>query len=328
MTTKKTLFSTSRKLAAEQREAIDAVIDSLDDRVPTDISDDDFEEFSDLSRASADRLQERWLEISYPVRLALVREMVSRFETDIEHHYDRALIAALFDEEVDVKLSAFEGLTDTTDERLLTYLVERLPEEDSAPVRAAGSRVAGQFVLKAQLGDLEPGTTDRLREVVLGMLENDPDPDVRLYMLEAAGYFAEDPDVVDAIEDAWNSGSHDAQVSAVRAMGHQCDPRWLDIVLQQFRSDEPELRFEAARSAATVGNQNIVPQLIQLTDDEDVEVQMAAIASLGSLGGKEAIATLRALEESESPAIADAAGAAVEEALLATTVARPPSSLW
>lgn len=328
MTTKKTRFSTSRRRTAEQREAIDAVIDTLVDRAPGDITDDDFEDLSDLSRAAADRLQERWHEIAYPLRLALVREMVNRFETDIEHHFDRALIVALYDEEVDVKLGAFEGLTDSTDERLLAYLIDDMPNEKSAPVRAAAARITGQFVLQAELHGLESSRSGELKERVLGMMEDDPDPDVRLFMLEAAGFFAGDPDVVDAIEDAWDSGSHDAQVSALRAMGHQCDPRWLDLVLQQMKSDEPELRFEAARAAGTVGNQSIVPQLIVLADDEDVEVQMAVIASLGAVGGEQAIAALRALEQSESPAIADAAGAAVEEALLATTVARPPSSLW
>jgi HEAT repeat protein len=328
MTTKKTRFSTSRSRASADRNAIDAVIDELVDRVPENLTDEDFEDLSDLSRASADRLAERWLELSLELRTALVREMVNRFESDIEHHFDRALIAALSDEVVDVKLVAFEGLTDTTDNRLLEYLIQRLPHEDSAPVRAAGARVTGQFVLQAELGAIDQLQTDRLREMVMSIVEDDPDGDVRLRMLESAGYFANDPEVVDAITDAWESGSHDEQVSAIRAMGHQCDPRWLDIVLEQLRSDEPEIRFEAARATATVGGQSIVPQIVALTEDEDVEVQMAAIASLGALGGDTAIATLRALEQSESVAIADAAGAAVEEALLATTVARPPSSLW
>ena len=328
MTTKKTRFSTSRRFQEEQRSAFDSVIDTLSERAPADLNDDDFEDLSDLSRGAAARLIERWMDIPYPVRLALVREMVNRFETDIEHHYDRALVAALYDEEVEVKLGAFEGLTDTTEQMLLRYLLDHLRSEPVATVRAAGARVVAQFVLEAELEQLPKEQIDQLRDLVLGMAEEDPDSEVRLQMLEAAGYFAKDPEVIDAIEQVWASGSHDSQVSALRAMGRQCDPRWLDVVLSQFQSDEPELRFEAARAAAFLGNQSIVPQLMTLTDDEDVEVQMAAIASLGAIGGETAINTLRALEQSESVAISDAAGAAVEEALLVTSVTRPPSSLW
>lgn len=106
MTTKKTRFSTSRSRASADREAIDAVIDDLVDRVPQNLTDEDFEDLSDLSRASADRLAERWLEFPLEIRTALVREMVNRFENDIEHHFDRALIAALSDDVVDIKLVA------------------------------------------------------------------------------------------------------------------------------------------------------------------------------------------------------------------------------
>jgi HEAT repeat protein len=328
MTMKKTRFSTSRKIASEQRSAIDNLVDSLAEQTALDSPEDVLQDLSDLGVAGADQLIRRWPELALPVRLALVREMVSRFESDIEHHFDRALIAALYDEDVDVKLGAFEGLTDTSEPLLLDYLLDNVQVETSPSVRAACSRILGQFVLESQLGRLDGADALRVRETVLVLASSDPDPDVRLQALESAGYLAGDQVVIDAIAEAWSSASHDDQVSALRAMGHQCDPRWLDIVLAQFHNDEPEIRFEAARAAGTVGNQSIVPQLVDLTSDDDVEVQVAAIASLGQLGGESAIAALRALEQSESPAISDSAGAAVEEALLLQSVTRPPSSLW
>jgi len=328
MTNKKTRLSTSRRLASEQRSAIDDLVDSLAGRSALDPPEDVLEDLSDLGIAAADQLIKRWPELSLPVRLELVKEMVNRFESDIEHHYDRALVAALYDEDIDVKLGAFEGLTDTSEPLLLNYLLDNLRSENSPVARSAGARILGQFVLESELGRLEDTDRLRLRQTVFDLLSSDPDPEVRLYGLEAAGYFAGDQDVVDAIAQTWSSGNHDEQVSALRAMGHQCDPRWLEIILDQFRSDEPEIRFEAVRAAGTVGNQSIVPQVIDLTSDGDVEVQVAAIASLGQIGGEAAIAALRALEQSESPAVSDAAGAAVEEALLLQSVTRPPSSLW
>lgn len=324
MATKKTRFSTNRDRAVEDRARIDAVLDMLLTRIAEDLTAADYEGLSDLSRPAAERLAERWMELPHPLRLALTREMVSSVETDIEHHYDRALTVALLDEQDDVKLTAFEGLTDTTDPRLLDYLLTRLPGEENPAVRAAGAEALGQFVLHAEMHALEAPTADRLRDVLFTLLENDDVEAVRLRALESAGYLANDAEVADAIQDAWDSGRHDAQVSALRAMGRQCNPRWLDQVLAQFRSDEPELRFEAARAVGTLDGQRTVPRIIDLTDDDDVEVQMAAIASLGAIGGDAAIGALRALERSDSVAIADAAGAA----LLLDNAARPPNSLW
>ena len=328
MATKKTRFSINRNRAIEDRVSVDAVVDVLVSRVPAELTGEDYEGLSDLSRPATERLAERWLEIPHTLRLALVQDMVSKFETDIEQHYDRALVVAFSDEEDDVKLVAFGGLTDTTVSSFLDYLLTRLPEEPNTNVRAAGTGALGQFVLQAEMDKLEETTVDRLHETLLTMAENDDSEMVRRHALESAGYFAADPEVVDSIEEAWASGRHEAQVSALRAMGRQCDPRWLDLVLAQFGSDEPEIRFEAARAVGTLGGQRIVPRIIDLTDDDDVEVQMAAIASLGMIGGDAAIGALRNLEQSESVAIVDAAGAALDEALLIDNAARPPNSLW
>lgn len=328
MVMKKTRFSTSRKRAIEDRAAINSAIDALVHRQPEDITDDDLENISDLSRPAAERLAERWLDIPHAVRLSSVQRMVSMFETSIEHHFEQALVVALGDVDDEIKLSAFTGLTDATASSFLRYLIERLPEERNPHVRSAGAEMMGQFVLQAELGNLDPLTAAELREKLISTMENDDAEIVRLHALESAGFFAGDQRVVRAIDDAWGSGGHEARVSSLKAMGRQGDPRWLERALSEFSSDEPEIRFEAVTAAGTLGGQLIVPKIIDLTDDEDVEVQMAAIASLGMIGGDAAVRALRGLEHSESIAIADAASAALDEALLIDNAARPPNSLW
>ncbi len=328
MATKKTRFSTSRSRATEDRASIDAVLDALATKTPDDLTSEDYEGLSDLSRPAAERLAERWSEIPLPLRLELVQLMVSMRESEIEHHFDRALVVALGDDISDVKLAAFEGLTDTTLPSLLDYLLEQLPDEPDAAVRASGVEVMGQFALQAELNKLDESTVDRLRNVLLSLAEDDETATVRLRAVESAAFLAGDPEVIDAIEDLWESGHHEAQVSALRAMGRQSDPRWSDLVMAQFQSDEPEIRFEAARAIGTLGSQRVVPRILDLVDDEDVEVQMAAIASLGMIGGPDALRALRNLEQSDSVAIADAASAALDEAMLLDNPARPPSSLW
>ncbi|HEX2281167.1 MAG TPA: HEAT repeat domain-containing protein [Thermomicrobiales bacterium] len=328
MTTKKTRFTINHERSSRQRDEVDALIEELKSSTPATLSDEHYELLSDLSRPASDRLAERWMEIDYPVRLGIVQEMVRRFETDIEHHYDRALTAALADTESDVKLLAFEGLTDSNDQGLLAYLITRLPQEEDGAVRAAGAKIFGQFVLESELNRLPGDESDSVRDTVVSMASRDTDRRVRLQSLESAAFLSDNDVIVRLIDDAWRSGSHDAQVSALRAMGRQCDPRWMETVVNEFASDEPEVRFEAARAAGNLGGQRIVPQLIDLTEDDDVEVQMAAIAALGAIGGDIAVTALRNLEHSESVAIADAASAALEEAVLADSATRPPNSLW
>lgn len=328
METKKTRFSTSRKRANEDRAAVDAAVDTLVSREPDTIPDEDLELLSDLSRPAAQRLAERWLELPYNARLTLVQRMVAMFETHIDHHFDQALVVALADPNDDVKLVAFGGLTETTTPSLLEYLLDTLPQESNPDVRAAGARIFGQFALQSEYQSLDKRTSDILREVLLTLADNDDSETVRLRALESAGYLAGDIDVIEAIEDAWGSGRHEAQVSALRAMGHQGDPRWIDIVLGQLASEEPEIRFEAVRATGTLAGQQVALKIIDLTDDDDAEVQLAAIASLGMIGGDIAVRALRGLEQSESVAVSDAAGAALDEALMLDNAARPPNSLW
>lgn len=328
MTTKKTRFSINHDRSSQQCDEIDNAVDSLKVSDPGELSEEYLELLSDLGRPAAQRLAERWMEIEHPVRLDVVQELVNRFESDIEHHYDRALVAALVDESADVKLRAFDGLTDTSDRGLLSYLLNRLPAESDARVRAAGALVFGQFVLESELEKLPDDDARRVCDVVVSLASHDPEAEVRRRALESAGYLADHRNVTQLITDAWQSGQHEAQVSALRAMGRQSDPRWLDIILEEFVSDEPELRFEAARAAGTVGGQRVAARLIDLTEDDDVEVQTAAIESLGAIGGDVAINALRNLEHSESIAISDAASAALEDALLAHSTTRPPNTLW
>jgi AcrR family transcriptional regulator len=258
MTMKKTRFSTSRKIASEQRSAIDNLVDSLAEQTALDSPEDVLQDLSDLGVAGADQLIRRWPELALPVRLALVREMVSRFESDIEHHFDRALIAALYDEDVDVKLGAFEGLTDTSEPLLLDYLLDNVQVETSPSVRAACSRILGQFVLESQLGRLDGADALRVRETVLVLASSDPDPDVRLQALESAGYLAGDQVVIDAIAEAWSSASITMTRSAhcgrwaISVIRVGWISSWLSFTMTNRRSDSkppgPQVLLETSQS--------------------------------------------------------------------------------
>jgi HEAT repeat protein len=81
-----------------------------------------------------------------------------------------------------------------------------------------------------------------------------------------------------------------------------------------MESDDPQMRFEAARAAGEIEDKRAVPRLLRLLVDEDAEVKLAAIQSLGTIGGEQAIQALRFLTESEDPNVAEAAEEALAEA--------------
>jgi HEAT repeat protein len=281
------------------------------------------EPLSDLSRSAAAYLAERWPGLPVDVRRAAVQAMRDDAEAEIEHTYSRALLIALRDSDAETRLAAIDGLAELESLTYCEALLEQIDGEPEDRVRAAAAMALGRFALQGELEELDGDTAARVRETLLRLLEGDRSVEVRRRALESSGYFADDPTVIAAIREAYESGSHQMRVSALHAMGRQADTRWLDIVHDEFASDEPELRYEAVTAAGSIGDERSVVELIDRLSDDDVEVQLAAIAALGQIGGRLAIRALRKLTEEDSPAIVDAAEEALQEAEIASNPLRP-----
>ena len=53
--------------------------------------------------------------------------------------------------------------------------------------------------------------------------------------------------------------------------------------LAQVESEDPEIRFEAARAAGLLGSTDALPVLLQAARDDDAEVRHVAIGALGPM---------------------------------------------
>ena len=74
------------------------------------------------------------------------------------------------------------------------------------------------------------------------------------------------------------------------------------------------MRYEAANACAELAEEEDVPSLIPLLDDENLQVQLSAIRTLSALGGRLARrALLRCLDASSEEVIHDAAEAAIQQ---------------
>jgi HEAT repeat protein len=103
------------------------------------------------------------------------------------------------------------------------------------------------------------------------------------------------------------------RISAVFGMGRSADMRWANIVIAELFSVNPEMRYEAARACGELQLREAVPELEELADDIDREVQEAALWALGQIGGDEARKILNRYCLAGDEATRAAAAAALDE---------------
>src|SRR4029078_12822353 len=120
---------------------------------------------------------------------------------------------------------------------------------------------------------------------------------VRRRALESLGALGIDPETEKQISEAYDSGDHGLQCSAIFAMGRSLDPAWLPTILANLDDEDAELRFEAARSAGLLGSPDSLPALLAAAQGEDAEVRHAAISAIAQIGGRGASASLELVAE-------------------------------
>jgi HEAT repeat protein len=268
---------------------------------------------SDLSRDGAKVFAREWESLPEPVRIAIVRRCDELSEERVDLNFRRALQVALADPSPVVRQIAIAGLWEDESRDQLDRLLRILRSDKSPDVRAEAASALGRFAQRAVDGSLDDEAEQSLqRELFLAASEDAPYV-LQRRALEALGSFADDAAVRKVVSEAFDSGDHGLQCSAVHAMGRSLDRRWLPTVLGELESDEPELRFEAARAAGLLGSADALPLLLEAARDDDAEVRHAAINAIGQIGGRGAVRALERLAEDAGAADLELIDAALEE---------------
>lgn len=273
---------------------------------------------SDLDRATAVVAGSRWLQVPDDVRRFVVHQMLEQAEANIAVNFSRMFFIALGDPDSEVRSVAIQGLWENGSTAFLERLLNMLESEPEPFVREAIAEALGPFSLRAFEEELDPKWGDAIRAALLALFRSDESIGIRKKALISLGYFCADPDVEEAIQEAFGSAYHDLQTAAIFAMGLNLDPQWFDLLLRTMSDEDPELRFEAVRAIGRFGDERALLPVLDLLEDEDREVQLAAIEALGDIGGRTAISTLRRLTRSDDDVISDAAGDALHEATVAS----------
>lgn len=256
---------------------------------------------------------EVWPTVEVERRRQIVNRLVEIAENNFELDFDTLYKSMLHDEDAAVRMKAIEGLYESEDTLLIEPLAGLLEHDPSPDVQASAAMTLGKFAILGELKKIRQSHVTRIKQVLLTVLnDKSREVEVRRRALEAISAFAI-PEVTELIKDAYKSGDHHFKLSAIYAMGKNCQKVWLPIVLKELSNPEPEIRYEAAVAAGELEDEEAVPYLVAMANDQDTEARMAVIQALGKIGGEEAKACLTRLQRSASKAVRQMAEQALEE---------------
>jgi HEAT repeat protein len=251
---------------------------------------------SDLAGADLAAFEAFWPELSTERRAAIVQNLQEISEANLEVSFDAVFRLAMEDESPEARAVAIRALWESEDPTLMAPLIDYMLHDPDPLVRAAAASGLGRYVYLGELEELPEAQVRRVEDNLLAVISGDDELEVRRRALEALAY-SDRPQVAELIRSAYTSNETKLRVSAVFAMGRTADAEWESQVLEEMKSSEPEMRFEAVRAAGELELTEAAQELADLTDDEDQQVREAAIWSLGQVGGEVARETLTQLLE-------------------------------
>ena len=268
---------------------------------------------SGLDMQELSRFERAWPGLPVGERRKLLQTLVQLAEDDFEMDFGVIFRLALHDSDAEVRVAGIEGLWEDDDVRLIPELLQLLLSDGALEVRIAAVQCLAHFVLLGELQKLRPQPFEQLCRALFLVHQNPAETlELRRRALESLAYAS--LKVLPALIQAAHAHPEEAmQISAVFAMGRSADPRWKETVARQLHHPSPAMRYEAARACGELGAREAVRDLVELTEDVDIEVQEAALWALGQIGGDLARLTLERYLKAESEALRSAANEALQE---------------
>jgi HEAT repeat protein len=225
-----------------------------------------------------------WRGLSIQRRRNVIDRLADLAEDSVELDFNAVYLIGVLDDDVQVRADSIKALWEYEGSDLIAVLL-RLLSDREALVRGEAALGLGRFLLRAELMERDDDRAGEIEEALRGVIHDSAElAEVRGRALEAIGVRGHEW-VRDLIEEAYGGGERRLQISAVHAMGRNADLDWLPTILEEMHSDDPEMRFEAAAAAGGIADEEALQELGALTVDDDVEVQEAAIAAIGQIGG-------------------------------------------
>ncbi|MBI2845697.1 MAG: HEAT repeat domain-containing protein [Chloroflexi bacterium] len=273
-----------------------------------------------------ERFKEAWAGLSRERQRRMAEGLVEIGETSFEVDFHDIFRFLLSDQDPEVRASAVEGLFEDETPWLLHNLINLLRQDPSPEVRSRAAIALGRFSRLAEMEDLDPELSQKLRETLRETIHNPQENlEVRRRAVEAIAYFG-DQEVREIITQTYQDPAQKMRVSALFAMGRSLDAYWNKTLIAELENKDPELRYEAAHACGELELKSAVPALAPLLQDADREVQESVVWALGQIGGGEARRLLATAAASEDQYLAEAAAEALSQLEFASGILEVPAS--
>ena len=270
-------------------------------------------DLSDLTPQQLSLLDDTWQKIEAGRRRQIIQRLVELAEDDVCLNFDSVFKRRLGDEDEGIRHVAVNGLWENEETSLIATFINLMQTDNSVKVQAAAACALGRFSMLAEHCKINTDHALRLSQALLSVFNDiHKAVEVRRRALEAVSPLSQQS-VKQAIMEAYRSSNPLLKTSAIYAMGKNCDPGWLPLLIAELSSPDASLRYEAATACGELGEEESVSHLIELSDDNDSEVQIAAVQALGKIGGSEARQHLEKCLSSSSEAIRQVATQALHE---------------
>src|SRR5690606_25394127 len=200
------------------------------------------------------------------------------------------------------------------DPALIQPLIEAATGDPDEDVRHAAVETLGSFAMLAEFEMLEPKIHQALRKTLVGIATDPANaPRLRAAALVSVSVDTATPNLVETIQEHYDSGEPDLRIGALRAMG-RAGGDWVGLLERAIRSNDADEREAAATSLGQFEGENVVPMLTMLArEDVEMPVRVAAIEALAAHGGRAAQQSLQTLREYVSDDELDLVDAAIAE---------------
>jgi HEAT repeat protein len=157
--------------------------------------------------------------------------------------------------------------------------------DDDASTRQAAVSALNSLMLPSMAGRIIP-------------LLHDSDPNVRESAVKVAGYFGY-PEASSALVELSHDPNERVRCAAIEHLAYVEDERVLDVLVQAIKDETPNVRAAAARALGMMDAPEVVQPLIQGLADKDVWVRYFSARALGRRQSPESVEALERVIEKE-----------------------------
>ena len=207
------------------------------------------------------------------------------------------LLNLIGDDDVSIRQAAVSALNSlalpSMSERIVPLLADSNPN-----VRESAAKIAGYFGYPEAAGALVD-------------LSSDPDERVRCAAIEHLP-FIEDERVLNVLVHALKEETPNVRAAAARALGIMDGPEVVPQLIEALSDDDLWVRYFSARALGRRRSEDSVPALQKVIEKEQFNhVRIAALDSLGQIGGQRVAETVAGLVRDDDPDVAHAAQVAL-----------------